>query len=258
MVEPGSSRPSQRVRSEIVAAIAGGVLVGGWAGAVMRGSGMFFSNVILAGSMLVVLGIVGVAALAARLTGRNIAARAAGGFVGATVMATVVAYAVAPPYRSPDAGVDLPGRVTVRIAEPTPVDWSDAAFCRTREHDTRVFRVFANHQETRERTLSVTVNLGQGTTRGGDELWISLLAIPAGVTQYVVSSGSGLEVTLVGADGLTGSVRFMAPKVSDGYRSPDLEPARLTGTIEWTCQPAASSLTGRRVTSQNGLSTNAR
>ena len=241
MVQPGSSPPRQRVRSEIVAAIVAGVLVGGWAGAVMRGSGMFFSSVILAGCLFVVLAIVGVGAVAAGLTGRDTASRASAGFVSLAVIATVVAYTVAPPYRSPDAGIDNPGRVTVHIAEPTPVEWSEAAFCRTRERDAPVFRVFANHQETKERTVGVTLNLGQGATPGGDEFWISLLALPAGVTQYVVSSGSGLDVTLASADGLTGSARFAAPRESGAYRSPDPEPARLTGTIEWTCEPTPSS-----------------
>lgn len=239
MVEPGSRRPRPRMRPEFVAAIVAGALIGGWAGIVMRGSGMFFSNVILAGSLLVVLAIVGVGAVAARLTGRATVARAAGGFVGVTVIATVAAYAVAPPYRSPDAGADHPGRVTVHVAEPRPTDWSEAAFCRTRERGTPVFRVFANHQEANERTVSITLNLGEGATPGGDELWISILAVPAGVTQYV-TSGGGLDVTLGGAEGLTGSARFAAPKEPAARRSPDLEPARLTGTIDWTCEPSPS------------------
>jgi hypothetical protein len=241
MAEPGSIQPRQRVRPMIVAASAVGVLVGGWAGTVMRGSGMFFSNLILAGCLVVVLTIIGAGALAAGLTGRHTAARAAAGFVAMTVATTVVAYAVAPPYRSPDAGIDHPGRVIVHIGEPAPIEWSEAATCRTRERDTPVFRVSANHQETEERTVSVTLNLGQGSTPGRDEFWISLLALPAGITQYVVSSGTGLDVTLAGADGLTGSARFAAPREPGAYRSPDPEPVTLTGTIEWTCVPTPSS-----------------
>lgn len=240
-MEPGHIRPAQRARPIIVAPIIVGILIGGWAGMVMRGSGMFFSNLILAGCLAVVLAIVGAAALAAGLTGRGDAARAAAGFVGTTVVATVVAYVVAPPYRSPDAGIDHPGRIIVHIAEPAVVEWSEAAICRTRERDTPVFRVSANHQEAGERTVGITLNLGQGSTPDGNELWISVLALPAGITQYLAPPGSGLAVTLDGPDGLTGSARFTAPREAGAYRSPDAEPATLSGTIEWACEPAAAN-----------------
>ena len=75
----------------IVAAVAVGIAIGGWAGATMRGSGMLYTNLFVAACLIVVCAVVGLGALAATLTHQPGAARVLAGFTGAAVVATGIA-----------------------------------------------------------------------------------------------------------------------------------------------------------------------
>jgi hypothetical protein len=160
--------------------------------------------------------------------------------VSVTVVATGVAYAIASPYRGPFAGIDHPGSVTVRVVEPVPNEWSAVAICRTRERGSPVFMVETSHGEPGGRTLYVTLNLSPGTTPVQGNLWLQFVTMPASPVRYLPSSGNGLDVTLLDAKGLTGSLRFAAAKEPNPLVSPGPEPARLTGTLEWACEPTPS------------------
>jgi hypothetical protein len=238
---PGIVERGQLRRPEMVAAVVVGIVLGGVAGATFKGSGMFYSNLILGGGLLLVLALVGLGALVAALTHRTSTARVLAGFVGATVIATGVVYAVAPSYRSPTADLIHRGSVAVHVVEPGVIEWNGTATCRTRWNDPAVFLVWMQHVRVGDQSVAVLLNLGPGSTSvRADKLTIDMLSPTAGTADYIATPGNGLDATSVGADGLTGSVRFSAPLLGNPARAQDPEIDRLSGTLEWACESAPS------------------
>ena len=239
MNEPGVVEPGRRLRPEMVAAVAFGIAVGGVAGGIIRGSGMLYTNLFVAGCLLLLLALAGLGGLAAALTHRTSAARALAGFAGVAVISTGVAYSIAPPFRNPNADVEHPGSVTVHVAEPAAIQWDGKATCRTGAHDPTVFIVWMPHVKVGDQWVAVLVNLGPAASPVQAKLTIAFSA-PAGSFDYTASSGNGLDATLLGVDGLTGSSRFTAVRVPNPARSPGPEADRLVGTFEWACEPTPS------------------
>jgi hypothetical protein len=235
--EPGSVETRRLLRPEMIAAIAVGIAVGGVAGAIIRGSGSVYDTWFLAGCLFVLLALAGLGALAAAHAHRTSAARILAGFAGVALVTAGVAYAIAPPYRSPNADLQYPGSATVHVAEPAAIEWDGKATCRTGPHDPTVFMVWMPDVKVGDQWIAVLLNLSRGVTSvQAEKLTIAMVAS----ADYVASPGSGLDATQVGINGLTGSVRFSAVPVPVPSRSPEPEPYRLTGTFEWACESTPS------------------
>jgi len=232
--EPDTGEPRRLSRPQMVAAVAAGIAVGGLAGAVIRGSGSVYDTWFLAGCLFLLLALAGLGGLRAARTQRTNTARILGGFAGVALITAGVAYAVAPPYRSPSADLLHRGSITVHVTQPAAMEWSGRAECRTRPHEPTVFQVFMQGLKVEDRDVMVLLHLSPGTTSLQAELTLDLLS-PAGSVDYVASSGNGLDATQIAADGLSGSSRFSAVRVPVPARSPEPEPDRLTGTLEWSC-----------------------
>ncbi len=241
MNTPGIIERWQLRRPEMLVAVVAGIAVGGWAGATFRGSGMFYSNLILGGCLLLLLALAGLGALAAALTHRTRAAGALAAFSGMALIATGVAYTIAPPYRSADAPFKYRGNATLRIAEYSATEWRAEAVCATRERETSVTRVSAQDVKIGDRWVSVDITSNPGASSfQADVLTIGSYSPTERSRDFAASSGTGLDATTVGADGLTGSVRFSAILLPNPYRLQDPEFSRLTGTFAWACESMPS------------------
>jgi hypothetical protein len=218
----------------VIAAVVAGIVLGGAAGATFKGSGMFFSNLILGGGLLLVLVFVGLGAIVAGLAHRADAARILAVFTGVTVIATGVVFALAPRYRSTSDPIDHGGDATLHIAEYAETEWRAQARCRRGPLETTVSEVSMLDVKIGERWVSVFVQLSPGATsaRAG-KLWIGSYSPAEPAADYSASLGSGLDAVLVGPDGMSGSVRFSAVLVPNSARHTVPEFDRLTGTFEW-------------------------
>jgi hypothetical protein len=66
--KPGIVERWQLLRPGMVAAVVAAIAVGGWAGATIKSSGMMYTNLFVAGCLLLVLAVAGLGALAAAHT----------------------------------------------------------------------------------------------------------------------------------------------------------------------------------------------
>jgi hypothetical protein len=240
VTEPDSADPTPRLQPAIVAAVTAGIVVGAVAGAIIRGSGMMYTNLFVAGCVLTVVALAGLGAFAAAQTRRPRPARILAWFAGITVIATVVTYWIAPPFRDANADLIHPGNATVHAAELAPSTWDGKATCRTGARDPAVFLLWMPHVRVGDRDVAVLLNLGTAATSvQADKLTIASSS-PTGSADYVASPGDGLETLLVGADGMTGRLRFSATLLPNAARLNDPELDRLTGTFEWACDPTRS------------------
>jgi hypothetical protein len=237
MSESGPVESRRRVRLEMGTAIVVGVALGGLAGAAIRGSGSVYDTWFLAGCLLLLLALAGLGALAAARAQRPRAAYVLAGFAGVALVASGVSYAIASPYRSPNADLLYPGSAAVHVAELVPGEWDGKATCRTGAHDSTVFMVWMPDVKVGTESIAVLLNLNPGATSVQvEKLTIAMVAS----ADYVATPGNGLDATQIGANGLTGSVRFSAPFVPTPARVHDPEPNRLTGTFEWACESTPS------------------
>jgi hypothetical protein len=240
--QPGFVERWQLSRPGVIAAAGAGIVLGGFAGATLKGSGMFFSNLILGGVLLVFLVLVGICAVAAALMHRTRAARILAGFIGMTVIATGVAYAVAPRYRSTDEPFDHRGSVTISLTELGVAEWRAEATCRRGPRDRTVTQVYIRdvHATIGDRWFSFGLWLSPGATSVQAGTLSFSLGLPGGSSvSYSAPPGDAMEATLVSADGLTGSLQFSAAPIPDPYH-PNPEFDRLTGTFEWACASTPS------------------
>jgi hypothetical protein len=238
---PGIVERWQLLRPEMVAAVVAAIAVGGWAGATIKSSGMMYTNLFVAGCLLLVLAVAGLGALAAAHTQRTSTARVLAVFAGVAAITAGVAYAIAPPYRSASADRLHRGSIALHIDQLAAIDQRTEAECRTGPNDPAVFMVFMQGLKVDGRDVMVLLNLSPGATSVQVEK-ITIVTMPAvaGSTDHFASSGTGLDATLVGPDGLSGSLRFSAAPVPDPARSTAPELDRLTGTFEWVCDPTPS------------------
>jgi hypothetical protein len=237
---PGILEASPRIRPGMVAAVAAGIAAGGVAGAIMRGSGMMYTNLFVAACLLIVVALAGLGALAAALTGRTSAARGLAGFAGVAVITTGIAYVIAPPFRDPNADPIHRGSATVHTAELAPSEWVGQVTCRTGPGDPAVFLVWMPHVRVGDKDVAVLLNLRPGATPvQADKLTIATLS-PTVIADYIASPGDGLDTTLIDATGLSGALRFSADVLPNPARLHNPEIDRVTGTFEWTCDPTRS------------------
>lgn len=234
MNKPGVVERWQLLHPGMVAALVAGTALGGWAGATFKGSGMFYSNLILAGGLLLLLALSGLGALLAARTGERSRARIMAGFVGMTVIATGVAFAVAPPFRSAGAPLIHEGNATLKVAEPAALQVQGEATCR-KSRDPAVFVVWMPHVRSGDKDVAVLLNLSPGSPPALVEKVTIVYQLPGVVADYTASPGQGLDAMVVGADGLTGTLRFSAALVPVAGRSPDPDVDRLSGAFEWAC-----------------------
>ena len=164
MNRPGIVERWQLSQPGVIAAVVAGIVLGGAAGATFKGSGMFFSNLILGGGLLLVLVFVGLGAIVARLAHRADEARILAVFTGVTVIATGVVYALAPRYRSTSDPIDHGGDATLHIAEYAETEWRAQARCRRGPLETTVSDVAMLDVKIGERWVSVFVQLSPGAT----------------------------------------------------------------------------------------------
>jgi hypothetical protein len=229
----------QLLQPGMVVALVAGTALGIWAGATFKGSGMFFSNLILAGGLILLLALVGLGALVAARTGETGGARILARFVGVTVIATGVAYLVAPPFRSAGAPLVHEGSATVHVAEPAALEVHGKATCKE-SRDPAVFVVYMPDVRSGHQDVAVLLNLSPGATPALVEKLTIVYNSPGAIADYVASPGKSVDVMQVGADGLTGSLRFSAVLVPVAGRSPDPDIDMLTGTFEWACESTPS------------------
>jgi hypothetical protein len=239
--KPGIVERWQLSQPGVIAAVVAGIILGGVAGATFKGSGMFFSNLILGGGLLVLLVMVGLGAVAATATRRTGGARILGVFVGTTVIATGVGYALAPRHRSIDDPFDHRGSATLQIAEYAATEWRAEARCRKGPRDSTVSEVSMLDVKIDERWVSVFLRLSPAATSvQAGTLTIGSYSPTERSADYSAAPGSGLDATLVGADGLSGKVRYSAVLMPNPARPTVPGFDRLTGTFEWACESTPS------------------
>jgi len=229
------TRLRERLRPSLVVALIAGAVLGGWAGAYMRGSGMFYSDLFVGAILILFVAAAGVAAGAAARAGQDEAARALAGFAVMTVVAAGILFAISSPYRDADPGVVHSGRATLRAAELPPFEWRMGSRCLIRDGEASVFSVEMNAREASEQYVGVSMRFVSSGAWPRPGLSISLFSPPESLILYTADLGDGATSVLDSADGLRGHVRFSANRVPDQSRSPGPEPARLTGSIEWDC-----------------------
>jgi len=238
--DSGGIRPWQRLRPVVVVAVIAGAVIGGWAGAYMHGSGMFYSDLFVGAVLILVVAIAGVGAAAAARSHQDGAAQALAGFAVMTVIATGVLFVISPPYRGPNPGVEYFGRATMRIAELPPGEWPMGSTCKILDGEASVFSVAVNLRTDAEQQIDASVSFVPSGWRPQPGIWISVwprgVDSPTSLTFYAADFGNGADVVMDSADGLRGHVRFSASPVPDQSRppAPD-EPDHLTGTLEWDC-----------------------
>jgi hypothetical protein len=219
----------------IVALIAGAV-IGGWAGAYMRGSGMFYSDLFVGAMLLVVVAIAGVGAAVATYTERRELARALTGFVVMTVVATAALFIISPPYRGSNPGTEYFGRATMHADELPPFEWSMGARCKILDGGASVFSAEMNLREYADHDVGAAMQFIPSGSWPRPGISISLWTPPESPAFYAADFGSGAEVVLDSADGLRGHVEFALDRAPDQFRSPRPdEPDQLTGTLDWDC-----------------------
>jgi hypothetical protein len=224
----------------MVVALMAGAVIGGWAGAYMHGSGMFYSDLLVGAVVLVVIAIAGVGAVVATYTDRSEMARTLTGFVVMTVVATGALFIISPPYRGPNPGVEYFGRATMRIAELPPFEWPMGSRCKILDNETSVFSAEVNLRANAKQQVSASMGFVPSGWRPQPGIGISLVTMeedsPISPAFYTANFGSGADVVMDSADGLRGHLRFSANLEPDQFRTPKPdEPARLTGTLEWDC-----------------------
>ena len=242
MREPGRVERRQPPRPEVVAAIAGGMAAGALVGVAIRGSGSIYTSLFLAGGLLGVIVLAGLAAVWATIARRSGTARALAAFTGVALIAAGVGYALGPAYRSPDADLEHPGTVIVHVAEPKAMDWRAAATCRSHPPGATVFLVFMPDTMLGDRWVAVLLRLVPNGGAMRTELTISMSSPTAGSADYVATTGPDLSVTDLGTGAFTGHLRFTAVRVPGPSGSRATEPDQLSGTVDWSCQPSS----GRR------------
>ncbi|MEW6224055.1 MAG: hypothetical protein AB1627_05435 [Chloroflexota bacterium] len=239
MREPGRVERRQPPRPEVVAAIAGGMAAGGLVGVAIRGSGSIYTSLFLAGGLLVVVVLAGLAAVWATIAGRSGAARALAAFTTVALIAAGVGYALGPPYRSPDADLEHPGTVVVHVAQPEVMDWRAAATCRSHPPGASVSMVFMPYTMLGDRWVAVLLRLVPTGAAVRTDLTISISSPTAGSADYVATTGADLSVTDLGTGARSGHLRFTAVRVPGPSSSRATEPDRLGGTLDWSCQASS-------------------
>lgn len=240
MSASGGTRLRERLRPAMVVALIAGAVIGGWAGAYMHGSGMFYSDLLVGAVVLVVIAIAGVGAAVATHTERSDMARILAGFMVMTVVATGALFIISPPYRGPNPGIEYFGRATMRIAELPPFEWPMGSRCKILDNETSVFSAEVNLRTKAKQQVGASMGFVPSGWRPQPGIGISLVTMeensPISPAFYNANFGSGAEVVLDSADGLRGHLSFSADRVPDQSRSPKPEePAHLTGTLEWDC-----------------------
>jgi len=235
MSDAGGIRLRERLRPALVVALIAGAVIGGWAGAYMRGSGMLYSDLFVGAILVLIVAVAGVAAVAAARAGQDETARALAGFAVMTVVAAGVLFAISSPYRGVNPGVVHFGRATMRAAEMPPFEWRMGSRCLIRDGEASVFSAEMNLREASKQDVGAAMQFVPGGSWPRPGLSISLMSPPESPVFYTADFGAGAEMAMDSADGLRGHVRFSADRVPDQFRSPGPEPARLTGSIEWDC-----------------------
>jgi hypothetical protein len=236
MSDSGGIGLGERVRLRMVVALLSGAAIGGWAGAYMRGSGMFYSNLFVGAVLLVVVAIAGVGAVAATRTKRRELARALTGFATVAVVAAATTFTTSSPYRGVNPGTTFDGSATMRTAELPPFEWPMGSRCLIRDDETSVFSAEVNLRYATEQTIGAAMQFMPSGSWKRPGISISLLTMPDTPAFYAADFGNGAEVELDSADGLRGRVKFALDRAPDQFRSPRPdEPARLTGNLEWDC-----------------------
>jgi hypothetical protein len=233
--DSGGIRPTERLRPALVVALIAGAVIGGWAGAYMRGSGMFYSDLFVGAILVLIVAIAGVAAAAAARTHRDETARALAAFAAMTVVAAGVLFAISSPYRGVSPGVVHFGRATMRADELPPFEWRMGSSCLIRDGEASVFSAEMNLRAASELNVSATFQTIPTGSWPRPGISIALVAPATSPVFYAADFGNGAEMAMDSADGLRGHLRFSAERVPDQLRSPGPEPARLTGSIEWDC-----------------------
>jgi len=239
----GGIRLRERLRPAMVVALIAGAVIGGWAGAYMRGSGLFYSDLFVGAILILIVAIAGVAA-AAR-TPRDETARALAGFAVMTVVATGALFMISSPYRGANPGVEYFGRATMRIAELPPGEWPMGSRCKILDGEASVFSSEVNLRVASKQQVGAAMQFVPGGSwpRAGISISLYTTSENSAISPvfYTADFGSGAEVVMDSADGLRGRLGFSADRIPDQSRSPKPEePAYLAGTLEWDCTVSPS------------------
>lgn len=222
-------------RGSLAVGVGVGLVLGAAAGAAVRGSGSIYDNLLFIGAFLAVLLGAAAGAVAATRADRRVDARGLTAFIGASIVASVAAYAVAPPYRSPDAPDIATGRLAVRVTAPEALGFDGAARC-TIEHG----RAYVSHVvvlSARAWQRDVVVLLDPGVPDSGSLGKLTLsFSSPRGGSDYTSSVREGLTPLTSSPDGRSGSFTFVADRVEAPARSPDPVFEQIAGTVEWACR----------------------
>ncbi len=235
MSNVGGSPLRERLRPAVVVGLVAGALLGGWGGAYMRGSGMFYSDLFVGAFLVVVVLIAGVAAAVAARAHSDEAARALAGFAGMTVVATAVMFAVSSPYRGVNPGVWYFGRASMRAEELPPFTWRMGSRCLIRDGEASLFSAEVNLREAADQAVGATFQVIPSGSWPQPGISISLMDPSMTFVFYTADFGEDAELVLDTPDGLRGHVTFLATKVPDQSASPGPEPDQLTGSLEWDC-----------------------
>jgi hypothetical protein len=236
MGDAGGSSQRVRPRPAVVIALLAGAVIGGWSGAYMRGSGMFYSDLFVGAVLVLIVTIAGVGAAVAAHVDQDGAARALKGFALMAVIAAAITFAISPPYRGENPGVTSFGSATMRIAELPPFEWPMGSRCLIRDGETSVFSTEVNLRYATRQTVGASMHFIPSGSWPRPGISIGLVTMPEGPAFYAADFGRGADAVLDSADGLRGHVRFSLDRAPDQVRSPRPdEPDHLTGTLEWDC-----------------------
>lgn len=219
----------------MAAAVGSGLVMGGIAGAAVRGSGSLYDILLFIGVFLAVLVVAVAGAVFATMRGHPAAARRRWLFIAACMAAWVAAYAVGPHYRSPDAPEVAAGTVTVRLTAPEGINFEGAAECMIERGRTAVSHVTVLSARAGQRYVIVMLEPGVDGSGSPARLTLSFSS-SAGGSDYTAAAPGGLTPTTTSPDGRSGSFTFVVDRVEAPQRVPDPTFDRIVGTVGWTCE----------------------
>ena len=243
MSDSGRIRRWVRPCRSMVVALLAGAAIGGWSGAYMRGSGMFYSDLLVGAVLILVVVAAGMGAAVSAHLDQAAATRALTGFAIVAVVAAGTMFTISSPYRGVNPGTTYFGRATMRTAELPPFEWPMGSRCLIRDNETSVFSTEVNLRYATVQSISAAMQFIPSGSWPRPGISIAVVTIPESPAFYAADFGNGAEVVLDSADGLRGHVQLALDRAPDQLRSPRPdEPARLTGTLEWDCTVPPSLL----------------